>query len=425
MKPFVLRLICLVPIFLQLIVHNAFADELKLQELIEESLKNGHDVLLAETKWKTSTFKIPQAKSLPDPMFMFGYQNEGFSNITYGKSGDAEFMFSASQMFPFPGKRPLKGEMALKDAESLSESYQAVRLKTVAQVKELYYELFLTHRGIDLIDGKSALFSRIEDAALARFSSGTAPQQEVLMAQMEKYMLIEKREMLDRKIQSLEAMLNAAIGRNVESPLGKPAEPAATTYRHSLDELLKLAYTNSPEIRSRDKMVELARTKVLMAEKEYYPDIALTGSFFKRPGEFEDMWSLTTTINIPLYYRTKQRQAVSEAKSSVSESVHELDVTKLMLSSNIRDNYVIAGSSEKLMKLYRDVLIPKTYQDFELALSGYATGRIEAITVINRLKALLDFELSYWEQFISREKAIARLDAITGITYSGSEGRAR
>jgi len=45
MKPFVLRLICLVPIFLQLIVHNAFADELKLQELIEESLKNGHDVL--------------------------------------------------------------------------------------------------------------------------------------------------------------------------------------------------------------------------------------------------------------------------------------------------------------------------------------------------------------------------------------------
>jgi outer membrane protein TolC len=238
-------------------------------------------------------------------------------------------------------------------------------------------------------------------------------------------MLIEKEEMLDRKIQTIEAMLNATIGRNVESPLGKPAEPAATIYRYRTDELFKLANTNSPEIRSRDKMVASAKTKVLMAEKEYYPDIALTGSVFKRPGEFQDMWSLTTTINIPLYYRTKQRQAVYEAKSSLSESVRELEATKRMLSSNIRDNYTMAGSSEKLMKLYRDVLIPKTYQDFELALSGYAAGKIEAITVINRLKALLDFELSYWEQFVSREKAIARLDAITGITDSGSEGNAK
>jgi cobalt-zinc-cadmium efflux system outer membrane protein len=425
MRPFIFRLLCLVPFCLQLIMYNAFAGELKLQELIEESLKNGPEVLAAESKWKTSTFKIPQAKSLPDPMFMFGYQNEGFRKITYGKSSDAEFMFSASQMFPFPGKLPLKGEMAQKDAESLGESYKAVRLKTIAQVKELYYDLFLTNRDIELIKDKSALFSRIEEAALARYSSGTATQQEVLMAQLEKYMLIEKEEMLDRKIQTIEAMLNATMGRNVESPLGKPAEPAATVFRHSIGELLKLAYTNSPEIKSRDKMVDSAKTKVSMAEKEYYPDIALTGSFFKRPGEFEDMWSLTTTINIPLYYRKKQRQAVFEAKSSLSESVHELEATKLMLSSNIRDNYAMAGSSEKLLKLYREVLIPKTYQDFELALSGYAAGRIEAITVINRLKALLDFELSYWEQFVAREKAIARLDAITGITDSGPEVRTR
>jgi hypothetical protein len=85
----------------------------------------------------------------------------------------------------------------------------------------------------------------------------------------------------------------------------------------------------------------------------------------------------------------------------------------------------MAGSSEKLMRLYRDVMVPKTYQDFELALSGYTAGRIEAITVINRLKALLDFEFLYWEQFVTREKAIARLDAITGVGNSLSEVKAR
>jgi len=34
-------------------------------------------------------------------MVMFGYQNEGFSEYTYGKSEDAQWMFQASQMFPF------------------------------------------------------------------------------------------------------------------------------------------------------------------------------------------------------------------------------------------------------------------------------------------------------------------------------------
>jgi len=33
--------------------------------------------------------------------------------------------------------------------------------------------------------------------------------------------------------------------------------------------------------------------------------------------------------------------------------------------------------------------------------------------VISRLKILLDYESLYWNQFVEREKAIARLQAIT------------
>ena len=132
-------------------------------------------------------------------------------------------------------------------------------------------------------------------------------------------------------------------------------------------------------------------------------------------GEFKDMWSLTTTINIPIFYKTKQKMAVLEAESALSEAKHELEAVKFMLSSNIRDNYSMLRTAEKLMELYKNGLIPKTYQDFELAISGYITGKVEAITVINRLKSLLDFEFLYWGQFTEREKATARLEAITAI----------
>jgi len=96
-----------------------------------------------------------------------------------------------------------------------------------------------------------------------------------------------------------------------------------------------------------------------------------------------------------------------------------------MLSSGIRDNYAMVKTAEKLMALYQDGLIPKTRQDFELALAGYGSGKIEAITVISRLKSLLDYETLYWGQFVEREKAVARLESIAGVseaaTMAGSQ----
>src|SRR5512134_3098128 len=90
----------------------AAEETLSLQALIAEALANNHDILAAETKWQAATYRIGQATSLPDPMVMVGYQNEGWNNYTFGEMEGSQWMYSLSQMFPFPGKRGLKGEMA-------------------------------------------------------------------------------------------------------------------------------------------------------------------------------------------------------------------------------------------------------------------------------------------------------------------------
>lgn len=408
-------------LFFMLFNVYAFAEELKLQEIIDESLKNNHDIKMADARWKTSLLKVPQAKSLPDPMIMLGYQNEGWRRYTYGEMEGAQWMFSVSQMLPYPGKLALKGEMVSRDSESLSFTADTVRLRTISRVKELYFDLLLVYTIMDLINEKAVLFEIIEDAATSRYSSGMARQQDVLMAQTEKYMLLEKEEMFRQKIQSIEAMLNSVIGRDVNSVISRPSRPAPSTYSYSMDEFIRIAHENSPEIKSREMMIASSETRVLMAEKEYYPDLTLAASLYKRSGGFDDMWSLTTSINIPVFYRTKQRQAVNEAKSVLAESRHELEAAKLMISSAIKDNFSMIKASERLVELYKSALIPKTYQDFEAALAGYVSGRVEAMTVIGRLKSLIDYETLYWGQFVEREKAIARLDAIIGRGAEGSK----
>jgi outer membrane protein, heavy metal efflux system len=393
-----------------------------LQRLIAEALRNNRELQSSESRWKAATYRIDQAESLPDPMVMVGYQNEGWDKYTYGQMQGSQWLYGISQTFPFPGKRSLRGEMASQGAESLEASYKAARFRIIATVKSLYYELFLTYKDIDLIGDKTTLFSRIEDAALARYAAGKAGQQEVLMAQTEKYTLLEKETILKQKIQSLEAMINNAVGREANTPLGRPLEPAATPFFNSMEDTLGLAYAQSPEIQSREKMINSSKTQLKLAQKDYYPDFTLAANVAQRTGPFQDMWSITATINIPLYFHKKQ-QAVAEAKALSYESLSELDATKLQITSDIRNNFSLLTSSEKLMGLYKNGLIPKTVQDFELALSGYVSGKIEAITVINRLKALLDYETLYWAQFVEREKAVAKIEAIAGLDDSGTVAR--
>jgi outer membrane protein, heavy metal efflux system len=385
-----------------------------LDALVTEALNKSPEILVSETKVSASEYRIPQARSLPDPMFMFGYQNEGFDKITIGEEPNAMGMFSLSQMFPFWGKRDLKEQMAARDADSLKALHRASQLKVVATVRQFYYELFLAYKNIDVLKKLSDYFSMIEDAASARYSSGMGSQQEIIMAQTEKYMLVEKQEMQRQKIEAIQGMLNNALGRDVTTPLGRPAELPFTPYDLSLEQSLEMAKKNSPEIRARQAMADAADAKVKMAKKEYYPDPTLGVGYFPKTKGLLDMWNVTVTVNIPLYYKSKQDQAVLEAEANRLGAKREIAALEYMLSSGIRDSFSMVKTSEKIMNLYKQGVIPKTYQDFQLALSGYTAGKIEAITAISRLKAVLDTELLYWTQYVQREKAIALLDAVTG-----------
>ncbi|MEN6464303.1 MAG: TolC family protein [Syntrophaceae bacterium] len=393
---------------------TALGEEYQLQDLVNEALLNNPEVQASQARIEASRYRVPQARSLPDPMFMFGYQNDGFSKFTYNTSDDSQFMISASQAFPFYGKRDLKGKMAELDSESIQAVHRNLVLKTEARVKELYYDLFLAYKSLDLFVQRGELLGRIESIAVSRYSSGAGTQQEVLMAQSEKYMLLEREEMQRQKIAALEAVLASTLGRTAGPLKGRPAEPKPQVLNMDLEKAIQMHLDMSPEIQSREKMIEAGRARARMARKEYYPDFTINATVFPRGNDFENMWSLTGTFNIPLYFRSKQSMGVKEADSSLVQAVREKDATRNMIAATLRENYSMLSASEKLIDLYSKGIIPKATQDFELAIAGYGTGRTEAIVVITRVRTLLDQENLYWGQLMEREKAVARIMSITG-----------
>ena len=413
-RPLKNLLVLLAFIALGLAVPSAQAGELVLRDLVEEALKNNRDIRAAERRVEAYRQKIPQAGSLPDPMVGVGYQNDTLSNYTYGESPDSKWMFEASQMLPFAGKRGLKQEMARADAESQQALLEGLRRRVAARVTELYHDLHLVYKSLDILEERKSLYAVVEEAALARYASGMGTQQEVLMAQTEKYMIVERAEMLRQKRESLEGMINLTAGRDVRSALSRPAAPVETPFDASLDELIRTAEQDSTEIRAKERMAAGSEAKVSMARREYFPDVTVTAGVETRRGDYTDMYKLLAGINLPVFYKSRQEPAVQEALAAQQEARQDLEGTRLMVASGIRENYAMIQSAKRIMDLYRSALIPRSRQDFEAALSTYNTGRGDALTVATRLKGLLDYELQYWAQFAEREKAIARIEALTG-----------
>ena len=274
---------------------------LKLDKLIEVALKENHDILMAGSGIEILKYRIPQAGAPPDPMVMVGYENEGWSGYTYGEMPGARWVFSVSQMIPWPGKLKTKELSLKKERESLISNYEKTRLIIIEELKSKYHELLFAYKSLDATEEKIRLLERMEEIALSRYSAGMATLSEVTMAQAEKYMALEQRVMYRQKIKALEAMINSIAGRDPLSPLGRPEE--VSTEKRELDDkdLIERAM-DSPEIEEIKRLIESRQYKVKEAGLEYYPDLTLSAQVSLKPEPYEDMWMLSLSFNIPLFY---------------------------------------------------------------------------------------------------------------------------
>ncbi len=70
--------------------------------------------------------------------------------------------------------------------------------------------------------------------------------------------------------------------------------------------------------------------------------------------------------------------------------------------------------SDRMLKLYKGVLIPQANEDVSAGLAAYETGAGDFLTLLESRRTLFDLELNYYKTLAMREKAVAELGAMTG-----------
>jgi outer membrane protein, heavy metal efflux system len=389
---------------------------LELPALIEEALAQNPALHAARKQWEATREQIEQATVLPDPTFgvqLWNFPQNG--NLATSPGRTQNTIYTLAQRFPFPGKLPLKGEVAGRTAAISEQTLRLQERELIGRVKHTYVELFFTHKDLEIHHEHVDLLKQLFDTAKSRFRAGQGSQVDVLKAQVELSNLYQRLPVLDQQRRVAAAKLNTLLNRDPRGSFGIPHEPPATMPSQSLEDLERLALSSRPELKAAELAIEKSRHAQAYAERQYYPDFEVGVQRFQN-FQAVDGFGAIATVNIPFSFWTKRKYdaGVREAKASAAAARAEHHNWQNVTRFQITELAAKMQAQQQVADLYRTTILPQAEQHFEAARAAYRTGRTGFLDVLEAERAVLEFRRAYYRALVEREVQAATLEQVVG-----------
>ncbi len=395
---------------------------LRLDDLLKQALERNPKIRAAGHEADASAFRIPQERSLPDPMVSLGLKNMGFPQFTVGKEIMSGIGLSFSQAIPFPGKLRLKGEIAEKAFERQKQVRDSVALGVILEVKTAYFELYGLHKSIAILQEQKALLQKALELTETMYSVGTGVQSDVLKAQVEVSRMDEMITPMAEMIKALAARLNLLLDLPADNPLGMPQDQGVESLSLSLDEIKRAANANSPTVKEASLMVEEGAKMVDLSRKERSPNFVVEGGWdFK--GRLTGMYEVMVGVEIPLYLKNKQAKMLEESLARLASTKSGLSSTRNDVAFMLTEDFLKAKSAENLIKLYKDRIIPQAALTVESSMAGYQVGKTDFLALLSDINTLFSYKMAYYRELVGLWSSIARLEessAMNIVSWGGT-----
>ncbi len=390
------------------------ADHLALAEVIADALKANPEITAAEQRYAAARLRTAQERSLPDPMVSAGYNASGkpFPGAGLGTEPIANIGFMVSQELPYPGKRNLRGTIASREADAVSQDIDVARLNITTRATQAYYRLAYTYAVGDVLIRNRALLETLLKVSEGRYAVGHAAQQDVIKAQTQLSILELQQQRIEQEQATRAGELNALLNRPPMSPLGRPDDLVLSPFDQALDSLVLLAAQHAPMLERDRIMIDRAQLSVESARLEFRPDFAISGGYYYM-GAMPAMYEFRFDVKVPLQ-RERRAAAVAEQMRTVDAARSTYESTRLSLQGRLQEDYQMASTSRRLAELYRDTVLPQARLALESSMASYQTGAVDFLSVLSNFGAVLEYEMTYFEELMSFHTAVSRLQAMTG-----------
>jgi len=384
---------------------------LALEPLVADVLARNPDIRSATAAWRAAAARYPQVISLDDPMFgyMLGPDSWGSDDVK------SAYTLEASQKVPWPGKRQLRGSIARAEANAAYHDAEEQRLQIAEATRLAYYEYFLAHRQLAVLNESTLLLQSFREIALRKFESAEAEQQDVLLADVELAQLERQRLTLGRAEHVARARINTLLLVAPESPL--PPPPVDLPLQDSLppsQELLDRSLSQRPELAAQAARIRRERYATALAHKEFYPDLEFVARYdaFWQEEPLRPMVGMN--VNVPIY-KEKRYAAVREASARGAQQQATLEAQANEISFQVEQAYQRVQESGETVKVYQQRILPAASHSLEAAQASYTAGRLDFLRLIESQRQLLSLKDGYYDAVAEYHSRLAELDRQTGV----------
>ncbi len=375
---------------------NANVFNYMLDSIITETLNQNPNVKAYGLKTEASRAAIGTIK-IDAPLIAVDFYQSPITSFPNPFKDQMEIDYSILQVIPFPGKLGIMAD-AGKNRSKMSEmEQQTVKQETIRLVKNAFYETYLADRQLDINSSSQELIKSFIDIARRQYELGIGKQTDILRAQTELYRLASDRIKIVQSRQSIEAMINSYRNKPVDIHIQYIPEISAKQEKiPALDSLLLIAIKNRPELKSMQYNISMQSFELQNAKKEYYPDFMVRGMYKQMINQADD-WSLMLGVNLPIapWSIEKYSAAVNRSKALVNQAQAEYDNMRNMIASQVKDAQAKYLSSHAQVDLLLNTIIPQARQTLQSALSGYQTGKLEFLMLIDTQRMLLMAQQDY------------------------------
>jgi outer membrane protein TolC len=376
---------------------------------------------LAEIKARAEALSaVPsQEGALPDPSLYFDTLNVPTSSFSLRKEDMTMMEAGFSQALPFPGKLALKEKAAEQEALAAADSVGVAYSRLVRDVKQAWWRLFYYDKALYLNGEAEKLFQQLIDAAQSKYRVGQGQQQEVLLAQLELSKLKDEKLELSGMRHSQGIQINALMNHSAEEGISLLPEASINTPELTEQDLQQQAMQSNPRFQQHRKMLGVAKTKVDMAERDFYPDFNFGAGYAVRQnmpnGEARsDFASVRLSITLPIYADQKQSRALDQRHSELLQEQYSQQDEHNKIHAEISVNSSQYRHAKERMALFEREIIPQTQQTVSTLMAGYPLGKTSFSDLLRAQLLLFQYQNQYWKSLVETQQLLAELTNLTG-----------
>jgi len=367
------------------------------------------DLDVARATWRAAVAAYPSAIALDDPMARYALAPFSIgSDVPFGQQ------IEISQKLPWPGKRQLRGDAAIADAQAMQADYESLRLELAEAAVQAFDDDYIAVRALEINQHHRELLERIENSALAQYTTGHASQQDPLEVRTHILELERERLMLEKQRRIAVAMLNRLLRRKVDADLPPPPARLAVATSAATE-----SHPAHPKQVAAAARVRARQADVDEASLAFYPDFEVMGSYDSLWDTWPYRWMIGIGIEIPLQ-RGKRDADRERARAEQAKATAELASVTTMLEEGRERARREVEDSTKALELYDKQLLPTARERVDAALAGFTAGQNPFSTVVMAEHELRDVELAIERTRADLDRQLATLARLEGRMPGGT-----